>query len=123
MKNHSPGFLKLVEAAKVHVQEIEPAEALRRAERGDAVLIDVREDHEWDKGHAKGAVHLGRGIIERDIEKAVPDHSQPIICYCGGGFRSAMVVDNLQKMGYQRVLSLAGGWSAWQEADLPITKE
>ncbi len=120
MKNHSPGFLKLAEDARSRVREINAVTAADKLNKGEALLIDVREDHEWGAGHAKGAKHLGRGIIERDIEKEIPDFDQPIICYCGGGYRSAMVVDNLQKIGYRKVWSMTGGWSAWQSEDLPM---
>ena len=119
MKDHSPGFLKLAEAAKARVQEIDVAEAAARAGRGEATLIDVREDHEWAAGHPAGATHLSRGIIERDIEKTISDPAAPVILMCGGGYRSALAADSLQRMGYTNVLSLRGGWSAWEEADLP----
>ena len=111
---HSPGFLKLVEDAKTRVREVGVADTRRRLEKNEAVLIDVREESEWAAGHARGALHLGKGLIERDIEQRVPDKSAPIILYCGGGFRSALSADNLQKMGYTNVLSMAGGWRAWQ---------
>ena len=90
------------------------------AERGNAVLIDVREESEWREGHAAGARHLSKGVIEVEIEEQVPDVNQPIICYCGGGSRSALVADNLQKMGYSNVRSLGGGLRAWKEAGLPV---
>ncbi len=120
---HSEGFLKLAEDARSRVREIPPAEARDRLASGNARLIDVREDHEWAEGHAAGAEHMGRGIIERDIEKAIPDKADEIILYCGGGYRSALVADNLQRMGYTNVLSMAGGWKAWKEADAPIEGE
>ena len=119
MKDHSPEFLKIAEAAKARVQEIEPADAAERARRGEATLIDVREDHEWTAGHPAGALHLSRGIMERDIEKTIPDPAAPVILMCGGGFRSALAADSLAQMGYKNVLSLRGGWSAWEEAGLP----
>ena len=116
---HSEGFLKLAEDARSRVREISITEARERLASGNLHLIDVREDHEWAEGHAKDAQHMGRGIIERDIEKAIPDKAAEIILYCGGGYRSALVADNLQKMGYTNVLSMAGGWKAWKEAALP----
>jgi rhodanese-related sulfurtransferase len=123
MKHHSPGFLKIVEAAKKNVKETTVADVLAKRQRRDAFhLIDVREESEWAAGHAQGAIHLGKGVIERDIETTVPDPSAPLVLYCGGGFRSALAADNLQKMGYTQVLSLAGGWSAWQAANAPTEK-
>ena len=112
--DHSPGFLALVNEVRARVREVGADEARRMAESG-AVLVDVREDREWEAGHARGAVHLGRGVIERDVEKAIPDKDAEIILYCGGGFRSALTADSLQRMGYSNVLSMAGGWRAWQE--------
>jgi rhodanese-related sulfurtransferase len=117
---HSPGFLKLVEEARSRVREVNVDEAQRKLESGTATLIDVREDSEWEAGHARGAQHLGKGVIERDIEQRVPDKSAQLILYCGGGFRSALSADNIQKMGYTNVLSLAGGWRAWQAAGAPV---
>ena len=119
---HTEGFLKLVDEAKSRVREVEVEQTLERVREG-ARLIDVREDNEWQRGHARGAEHLGRGIIERDIETAVPDHSAELILYCGGGYRSALAADNLQRMGYTNVYSLAGGWKAWQEAGAPVEGE
>ncbi len=112
--DHSPGFLAIVDQAKQRVREVSADEARRMAESG-ALLVDVREDREWEAGHARGAVHLGRGVIERDVEKAIPDKDTEIILYCGGGFRSVLTADSLQRMGYSSVLSLTGGWKAWQE--------
>ena len=118
---HTEGFLKLVNDAKNRVKEVSVAEAQARlAENQSALLIDVREDNEWQAAHAEGAEHLGKGIIERDIETAVPDKSTELILYCGGGYRSALASDALQKMGYTNVWSLAGGWKAWKEAGAPI---
>jgi len=118
---HSAGFLKFVGDAKTRVREVSVEEARKRLASGENVhLIDVREDNEWQAGHAQGAAHLGRGIIERDIEKEVPDKKTELILYCGGGYRSALVADNLQKMGYTNVHSIVGGWKAWKEAGLPI---
>ena len=114
---HTEGFLKLVNDAKTRVREVSVAETEQRMrENKDAKLIDVREDNEWDAEHAKGAIHLGKGIIERDIERTVPDKDTELILYCGGGYRSAMATDALQKMGYTNVFSMAGGWKAWVEA-------
>jgi len=119
---HSPEFLKLVDDAKSRVREVEVAEARRKLESGKAKLIDVREESEWEAGHARGAMHLGKGVIERDIVERVPDKKADLILYCGGGFRAALSADNLQKMGYTNVSSMAGGWRAWQEAGAPVEK-
>jgi len=112
-------FQKLVAEAKKNITEISPADAQQQAERGDAVLIDVREDEDFRDDHAKGAKHLNRGVIELEIEEQVPDLKTPIICYCGGGSRSALVAESLQKMGYENVRSMAGGFRAWKETGLP----
>jgi rhodanese-related sulfurtransferase len=120
---HSPGFLRIVEDAKSRVRELSVEETRRRVENGGARLIDVREESEWAAGHARGAQHLGKGVIERDIEARVPDKNAELILYCGGGFRSALSGDSLQKMGYTNVRSMAGGWRAWQEAGAPVQKE
>lgn len=119
---HTEGFLKLVDDASSRVREVDVEQTLERVRQG-ARLIDVREDNEWQRGHARGAEHMGRGIIERDIETAVPDHSAELILYCGGGYRSALAADNLQRMGYTNVHSLAGGWKAWQDAGAPVEGE
>ena len=119
---HSPGFVKLVDDAKSRVREVDVDEARRRLESGKVKLIDVREESEWEVGHARGALHLGKGVIERDIEERVPDKKADLILYCGGGFRSALATDNLQKMGYTNVHSMAGGWRAWQAAGAPVDK-
>ena len=119
---HTEGFLKIVDDAKSRVREIDVAGALERAKAG-ARLVDVREDNEWERGHAAGAEHMGRGVIERDIEQAVPDHDAELILYCGGGYRSALAADNLQRMGYTNVYSLAGGWKAWKDAGAPLEGE
>lgn len=116
---HSPGFLKLVEEARARVREVSVDEARAALARGEARLIDVREDREWDAGHAAGAEHLGKGVIERDVEKAVPDRDAPLILYCGGGFRSVLAADTLARMGYRDVASMAGGWRAWRDAGAP----
>ena len=102
------------------MREVSVDEARRKLESGTAKLIDVREESEWAAGHARGAQHMGKGVIERDIEERIPDKSAELILYCGGGFRSALSADNLQKMGYTNVLSLEGGWRAWQAAGAPI---
>ena len=116
---HSKEFLQLVDDAKQRVKEVNVEETLERLKQG-AQLIDVREDNEWEAGHAKDAVHLGRGVIERDIVSKFPNKDEELILYCGGGFRSALSADNLQKMGYTSVYSMDGGWSAWKEANAPV---
>ena len=114
---HAPQFLRVVEDAKKRVREVSVAEVKAKLARGDAfVLIDVREDSEWAAGHVEGARHIGRGVLERDIEAALPDTASEIVLYCGGGFRSALAADSLQQMGYTRVASMAGGWRDWQAA-------
>src|SRR5215831_2877051 len=117
---HSEGFLKLVDDAKSRIREVTVEETLARQKDANARLIDVREDREWQAGHAAGAEHLGKGIIERDIEARVPDKSTELILYCGGGYRSALAADALQKMGYTNVYSMAGGWKAWKESGAPV---
>ena len=115
---HSEGFLKLVNAAKSRIQEVSVDETLRRLESNpQAKLVDVREDHERDEAHAARSVHLGKGIIERDVEVTIPDKATEVILYCGGGYRSALAADALQEMGYTNVFSMAGGWKAWKAAD------
>jgi rhodanese-related sulfurtransferase len=120
---HTPAFLKLVNESKARVRQTD-VEGYKKilAAGGQPLLIDVREDNEWAAGHAAGALHLGKGIIERDIETKVPDKSTPMVLYCGGGFRSALAADALQQMGYNNVISLDGGWRAWQQAGLPVEK-
>ena len=121
---HAPQFLKLCQDAKQHVKETNVPDVKRRIEAGEKmILVDVREDNEWAKGHLPGAVHMGRGVIERDIEQRVPDTSAKMILYCGGGFRSALVAESLQKMGYTNVESMDGGWRAWNEAGLPTARD
>jgi len=118
---HSPGFLGLVEDAKGRVREVTIDEVKGLLDEGAGFyLIDVREESEWAKGHLPKAIHLGKGIIERDIETTIDDLHAPIVLYCGGGFRSALAADNLQKMGYTNVVSMDGGWRAWTEAGYPI---
>ena len=119
--HHSEGFLNLVNESKAKIKETNVKEVKQRMDRGDQfVLIDVREDGEWAKGHIPGAVHMGRGVIERDIEQRIPDKNAELILYCGGGFRSALSAENLQKMGYKNVLSMDGGWRGWNESNYPI---
>jgi rhodanese-related sulfurtransferase len=114
---HSEGFLKLVNDSKRRIREVSVDETQRRMKQNaNAKLIDVREDNEWQAAHAVGAIHLGKGIIERDVEATVPDKSTELILYCGGGYRSALAADALQQMGYTNVFSMAGGWKAWKEA-------
>jgi rhodanese-related sulfurtransferase len=118
---HSPGFLKLVNDAKAHVKETDVAGYREMLARGETpVLVDTREDNEFAAGHVKGAVHLSRGIIERDIEQKYPDKNTPLVLYCGGGFRSALVAENLGKMGYTNAISLDGGWKALKDSGLPL---
>jgi len=118
---HAPAFLKLVEDAKSRIKETGFRDVKQKLDANEKfTLVDVREESEWARGHLPGAVHLGKGIIERDIEKAVPDKSAPLVLYCGGGFRSALAADNLQKMGYSNVISMDGGWRAWTEAGFPV---
>ena len=119
---HTEGFLKLVNDAKSRIREVSVAETQSRlAANPNAKLIDVREDHEWEAARAANAEHLGKGIIERDIETQVPDTDTELILYCGGGYRSALVADTLQQMGYTNVWSMAGGWKAWQESGAPTS--
>jgi len=123
MAKHSPGFLKLVDDAKSRVRQCNVQDVKRKLEAGEKFhLVDVREESEWAAGHLPQAVHMGKGIIERDIETKIPEHDAEIILYCGGGFRSALSADNLQKMGYTRVISMDGGYRGWTEANLPVKK-
>lgn len=117
---HSPEFLKLVDDAKSRVREVSVEDTRRKLDSREATVIDVREESEWNAGHVRSAEHLGKGVIERDIEARVPDKNAELILYCGGGFRSALSADNLQKMGYSNVYSMAGGWRAWQAANGPV---
>lgn len=120
---HAPGFLALVNDAKSRVEEIDLDGYRKLLAAGTPhVLIDTREDSEWAAGHAVGAIHLGKGIIERDIETRIPDKSATLVLYCGGGFRSALAADNLKKMGYEHPISLDGGWRAWSSSGLPVEK-
>jgi len=118
---HSPGFLEIVARAKRQIKECTIAEAKAKLDRGEPMhFLDVREDHEFAKDHAKGARHLGRGILERDIEGLIPDKQATIILYCGGGYRSALAAESLQQMGYRNVISMAGGIKAWRDAGFPM---
>ena len=119
--DHSEGFLKIVKDAKTRIRELSVEQVRAKQERKeDFVFVDVREDSEWAKGHAAGAIHLGKGIIERDIEQAIPDKERDVILYCGGGFRSALAADALQRMGYTRVSSMDGGIKLWRERGYPM---
>ena len=120
-KQHSPRFLKLVEDSKRRVRETTVDEIKKRLDRGDGfTLIDVREESEWAKGHLPNAIHLGKGIIERDVEEKFPDTGTELVLYCGGGFRFALAADNLQRMGYTNVISMDGGFRGWKEKGYPI---
>ena len=120
---HNQGFLELVKDAKSRIKEIDINEYQRMKQGGDRhLLVDVREEGEWAAGHAAGSVHLGKGVIERDIEAKVPDKNTKLVLYCGGGFRSALAADNLRKMGYSDAISLDGGWRAYTGAGLPVEK-
>ncbi len=117
---HSQRFLDIVNDAKTRVRETTPEEVRRRQEAGERFrLVDVREDGEWERGHALGAIHLGKGVIERDVERVVPDHTEEMVLYCGGGYRSALAADTLAKMGYTNVISMDGGWKRWKELGYP----
>ena len=121
--SHSPEFLKIVDDAKSRVKQTDVSTVLARVKKGEKLLlVDVREDNEWAMGRIAGAVHLGKGVIERDVEVAIPDKTAEAILYCGGGFRSALSADNLQKMGYKNVISMDGGWRNWVEAGGPVEK-
>jgi rhodanese-related sulfurtransferase len=120
---HNPGFVQLVDDARRHIRECTIAEVRERLARGDQFhFIDVREDGEYDVDHAAGARHLGRGVLERDIETVIPDKDADIVLYCGGGYRSALAAESLQKMGYRRVVSMNGGIRAWREAGYPLER-
>lgn len=120
---HSPGFIRVVEDARARVAETDVASVRARVERGDAFhLIDVREDAEWERGHIPGATHIGRGVLERDIEALIPDPGTDIVLYCGGGYRSALAADSLQRMGYANVKSMDGGFRGWKDAGLPVER-
>ncbi len=122
-KHHTEGFLAIVRDAKTRIREIDIVEYQRLREAGEAGnLVDVREDHEWEAAHAAGAVHLSKGTIERDIETVFPEQDVKLVLYCGGGYRSALAADNLQKMGYTNVISLDGGWRAIEASGLPLVR-
>ena len=121
MAKHTPQFLAIVDDAKTRITECTIDQMQERRDKGDKfLLVDVREDSEWACGHIPGAVHIGKGVIERDIEVKVPDPATPMVLYCGGGFRSALATDNLQKMGYRNVISMDGGYRAWKDAGRPL---
>lgn len=122
-KQHSPGFLKIVQSAKSRVKECTLDDVLARQQAGEQfTIVDVREESEYAAGHVPGAIHLGKGVIERDIETKIPDPATPIVLYCGGGFRSALAADNLQIMGYTNVISMDGGWTAYAKRGLPVER-
>ena len=122
-KHHSPRFLKIVQDAKSRVRELTVDDVKAKQDRGEKfLLVDVREESEWNKDHLPGAVHLGKGIIERDIEERVPDTAAEIVLYCGGGYRSALAADNLQKMGYTNVWSMDGGYRGWKDKGYPLAQ-
>jgi rhodanese-related sulfurtransferase len=119
---HSARFLRIVEDAKARVREVSIDDVKARLDRGDKfILVDVREESEYTKDHLPGAIHLGKGVIERDIEERVPELNTPVVLYCGGGYRSALAADNLQKMGYSNVLSMNGGIRGWRQKNFPLT--
>ena len=121
---HAQKFLALVNDAKKRVKESNVADVKQRLDAGEKlVLIDVREESEWARGHLPGAIHMGKGVIERDIEQRLPDAGTKVVLYCGGGFRSALAADNLQKMGYTNVESMDGGWKGWLDAGFPTQKD
>jgi rhodanese-related sulfurtransferase len=120
---HPPRFLKIVDDAKQRVRETTVDQIKSRLDRGDKfVLVDVREESEWQKDHLPGAIHMSKGVIERDVEQKVPDLNAEMVLYCGGGFRSALAADNLQKMGYKNVISMDGGIRGWREKGYPMKK-
>src|SRR5512147_2731077 len=121
---HAPGFLRLVDAARARIRECTVADVKRRLDAGERFhLIDVREGDEWSRGHLPHAQHLSKGIIERDVESAIPDPNADIVLYCGGGYRSVLAADNLRLMGYTNVTSMDGGWRAWTESGYPIAED
>jgi rhodanese-related sulfurtransferase len=123
MAKHTARFLQVVNDARSRVKELNVQDVRQKLDRGDAFhLVDVREESEWNAGHLPGAQHIGKGVIERDIETKIPDTSAEIVLYCGGGYRSALAADALQKMGYTNVFSMDGGWRGWNEAKLPVER-
>ena len=122
--DHAEGFLNLVRDAKKRIKEEDVRTTKKRLDAGEKmILVDVREESEWARGHIPNAIHLGKGIIERDIEKAIPEKGATVVLYCGGGFRSALAAENLQKMGYTNVISMDGGWREWTQAGFPTIKD
>lgn len=122
-KQHAPGFLKIVADAKARITECTVADVKRRLDAGEKLLlVDVREESEYAAGHVPGAVHISKGVMERDVETKIPDPATEVILYCGGGFRSALAADNLQKMGYTNVISMDGGWRDWTGHGLPVSR-
>ena len=120
---HNPGFLKAVEAAKQYVCECTVSDVKARMDRAESFrFVDVREDNEYEQDHAAGAIHLGKGVIERDIETVIPDKHEPIVLYCGGGYRSVLAADSIRRMGYTNVISMDGGMKAWREAGYAVEK-
>jgi rhodanese-related sulfurtransferase len=124
MPDHPEGFLRLVKEAKTRIKEEDFRDIKKKLDAGEPmIIIDTREDNEWARGHIPNAVHLGKGVIERDIEKAIPDKDATLVLYCGGGYRSALAADSLQKMGYRNVISMDGGWRGWTEAGFPTIRD
>jgi rhodanese-related sulfurtransferase len=124
MPDHAEGFIRLVKEAKTRIKEEDFRDIKKKLDAGEPmIIIDTREDNEWARGHIPNAVHLGKGVIERDIEKAIPDKDATLVLYCGGGYRSALAADNLQKMGYRNVISMDGGWRGWTEAGFPTIRD
>jgi rhodanese-related sulfurtransferase len=122
--DHAEGFLNLVRDAKQRIKEEDVQTTKKKLDAGEKIiLVDVREESEWARGHIPNAIHLGKGIIERDIEKAIPEKGATVVLYCGGGFRSALAADNLQRMGYSNVISMDGGWRDWIQAGFPTIKD
>jgi rhodanese-related sulfurtransferase len=121
---HGPAFLRLVDSVRPRIRECSVDDVKRRLDAGERFhLVDVRERDEWDRGHLPGATHLSKGVIERDVEAAIPDPDADVVLYCGGGFRSALAAENLQRMGYRRVASMDGGWRGWTEAGHPVVRD
>jgi len=124
MPDHPEGFLRLVKEAKTRIKEEDFRDIKKKVDAGEPmVIVDTREDNEWARGHIPNAIHLGKGVIERDIERAIPDKETTLVLYCGGGYRSALAADNLQKMGYRNVISMDGGWRGWTEAGFPTIRD